>query len=279
MIDQIDLSSFFETKLNENTQDLVFKVWTWANYIDSDFERVQNTKTKFIHVLLGEGKGKSIGIAGVDAWDEEFTTTFLFLDAQKGTLMKALKEVALNTNAKIFDIGTDKADVRFTTPTIIGSQLTTLETLSNGLIPIQRTELYSFLQMPLGVIPSNRLIHGNSAIITLDGNELLLENSVFELIKQFDSFPVFGNVENESIANQGKPTPNLTFYYESTPFHQALVQDAFAGTNSNKKYTLRIQFDGLDLTKTVILENITFDPPKFGFTRISCVMSKASDVI
>ncbi len=184
MINVVNLAVFLESKLNANSQNLVFRTYTFEKTLDKRYEYVQGTgKINFVPSIISSPMGSYLPMNDVRGVRVGFNLEIMLPLADKLDWINMLNDFVYSINGKVFYYKSDGTFVD--TIPLSGSyetikmtcQIPTFSSVSpanfelvkeiGSYLPINKTEDYVGINVPIQMKTINGFIIGDQAKISL----------------------------------------------------------------------------------------------------------------
>lgn len=301
MIDVVALASFLETKLNDNTQGLVFRTYTFEQHLDKRYDTVNGVKVSFVPSIITTPTGSYLPINDVQGARLQFNLEIMLPLKYKDNWINMLNNFVWSINGKYFYIdptdgsydttyasGKTTAKITCQVPTFGTVNPQNFETIRDisSYLPINETESYIAINIPISLKTVIGFNVGDEAkaSIAVYANETPATHTYYKLkvtdltIKN-SKVPQTSHVDGETTGKtriiQNDVKYIMTCYYEKTTILDNLMNDIALGTNMNRLYWLKLEIpSGTQYVKVVLFDNNAIYPID-DFTVIPLVFAKA----
>jgi hypothetical protein len=181
MINIIALATFLETKLNTNTEGLIFRVYTFEKTLDRRYELINGTKTNFIPAIITTPVGSYLPYNDLQGSRISFNLELMLPLKDKQDWLDMVNSFVYTINGKVFylkgsNITDNPPEMPYTTMKLT-CQVPSITTVSPAnfelaqdiasYLPIDRTMDYLGINIPVGVKTINGFNIGDEAIVSI----------------------------------------------------------------------------------------------------------------
>lgn len=254
MINIIALATFLETKLNANTEGLIFRVYTFEKTLDRRYETINGTKTNFIPAIITTPVGSYLPYNDLQGSRISFNLELMLPLKDKQDWLDMVNIFVYTINGKVFylkgsNITEQPPQAPYTTIKMT-CQVPSITTVSPAnfelaqdiasYLPIDRTMDYLGINIPVGVKTINGFNIGDeltvsfapinssttwitaiqSEIATL-GNTLIVTDAAVTTQAQLNTWLNANQSKSVQFATAQRTSGSLTFYSKNQ-FHPAL---------------------------------------------------------
>jgi hypothetical protein len=284
MINIADLSSAFETLLNNNTLQTKFKTFYWIENLDRNYTVDGNADDGFIASVILNQSGQYRPIPNQTISDQSFTLQIFFPQGRKDEILANIEQLANKVVGKVVTVDTKPLVFNMDIPTLseIKQEHIKAINLDDPRLALRETENYGIVQLRFYFVESTGLMYGNSVKYSLkktaDANyvELIRLDANTTNSKSLATEQFLNSDSAVSVVQFNAFTNSLTCYFVPTStLHQEIVADAENGTNQNRQYNLKIEYGTVVFTKTVIIESVNIAQPLGNLITLSLTFKKA----
>lgn len=289
MINVVALAAFLETKLNANSEGLIFRTYTFDKVLDKRYELVDQQKTNFIPTIISTPVGSYLPMNDIQGSRLGFSLEMMLPLELKQDWLDMVNSFIYTINGKLFYL--QGSTITETIP-VSGSYTTiklTAQVPTYGLVspanfevvkniasylPINKTSEYVGITIPIQLKSVVGFVVGDSAKVSIavyngeaSGN---LATGYYKIKTQDFSvknakLPItFHPTEEDTgktIISQNDIKFILTAYYENVTILNNIITDVINGTNQNKNYWLKVEtVAGTFYHRVVLFDNSAVFP-------------------
>lgn len=267
MIDVVKLAEFVESKLNLNSESLVFRTYTFEQHLDKRYEKVAGVNEAFIPSIITTPTGSYLPTNDRRGARLSFNLEIMMPLIYKEQWLDMLNEFIWTLNGKVFYITstgtyaeTKPSSGSFTTSKF-GVQVPTFGTLTpqnfqelnqiSTYLPISKTQFYIAITVPISLKTVEGFNVGDETLVYLAKyvNETASTHTYTKLkVSDFSvkhaKVPLtnhfIGETSGSTVIQESDSKYITTVYYENNDLLDEIVDNAIDGVNQNQWYWLKI---------------------------------------
>lgn len=289
MINVVSLATLLETKLNANSEGLIFRTYTFDKVLDKRYELVDQQKTNFIPTIISTPVGSYLPMNDIQGSRLGFSLEMMLPLEYKQDWLDMVNSFIYSINGKLFYLqgSTITETVPLTTP--YTTMKLTAQVATYGLVspanfevvkdiasylPINKTSEYIGITIPIQLKTVVGFVVGDSvrasiAVYNGEASGNLAPNYYKVKTQDFTvknaKLPITthptGETTGKTMISQNDIKFIMTAYYENVTIMNNILSDIINGTNQNKNYWLKIEtVTGTFYHRCVIFDNSAVFP-------------------